>query len=409
MIDMKISMSYSGGTSRGWQLAREFDRRKILHEFFTPTFGRKIDYLPAQLVSLLYGEQQITPENVKTSLLVQKFIELMYHTAEFRGAKPTERFRVNEMIDRSVARRLKTGSDVFIAEGQIALHSLRRAKEMGITTVLDRTNSHIVHQSAIWTEEHRKFGIDWVPNSDRVIEKGVREYDEVDYIFALSSFVRNTFLERGIAPDKVVCVPSGIDLSPFRQVDKEDDVFRIIYCGAIQLKKGVHYLLQAFDELRLKNAELWLIGVVGKEMTPFLEQYKGQYRHFGYVPNADLFKYYSQGSVYAHPSLEEGLAKVLIEAMACGLPTVATVNTGIEDLIQEGREGFSIQCRDVEALKEKLEYLYSNPSVRAEMGKNAQRKMFDEFTIEKYVERIMRVLSHIVSPHREKFEVASDK
>jgi glycosyltransferase involved in cell wall biosynthesis len=383
-------------------LAREFDRRGMLHEFFTPAFGRKVDYLPAALISLLYGDQEINPKKVRTSIPVRRFIELMYHTAKIRGAKPTERYWVNEAIDRSVARRLAPGADVFMIEGQIALHSLRRAKEMGIRTVLDRTNSHIAHQSEIWTEEHRRLGIDWIPNSERVIQKGIQEYEEADYIFALSSYVRDTFLDRGISSDKVICVPSGIDLSPFRQVEKEDDVFRVIYCGAIQVKKGVHYLLQALDELNLKNAELWLMGVVGKEMVPFLERFKGRYRHFGFVPNAELFKYYSQGSVYAHPSIEEGLAKVLIEAMACGLPTVATINTGTADIVEEGVEGFVIKARDVEALKEKLEFLYKNPSICAEMGKNAQQKVHEEFCVDKYVERVLHALSSIDSKHHGK-------
>jgi len=393
--EWKVSMSYSGGTARGRQLAREFDRRGLLNEFFVPSYSCKVDYCPASFIPLLFGEQEVDPRKIRTSFWSNFVRELLSRTAGIRRAKPTERYRYCEAVDKSVARRLRSGADLLMAEAQIALHTLRRAKELGMITVLDRTNSHIAYQSEVWTEEHRRFGIEWIPNSERVIQKGLQEYEEADYIFALSSYARRTFIERGIPEEKVFCVPSGIDLVPFRQIEKEDDVFRVIYCGIIHVKKGIHYLLQAFDELKLKNAELWLIGAVGKGMFPLLERYRGRYRHLGYISYTELFRYYSQGSVFVLPSLEEGLAKVLIEAMACGLPVIATVNTGAEDVVRKGLDGFIVPIRDVEALKEKMTFMYEDEERRREMGQQARVRVQDEFTLERYVERMLHTIEGI--------------
>jgi len=379
---VKLTLSYSGGTTRGQQLAREFSRRGWLHEFHQPSAR-----------TLKSGE--IEAGRLVTNRAVVLFQALLARTRRLRRAKPSERFLACDVIDRSVARRLRPGADMMLAESQIALSSILRARELGMITAIDRTNSHIEYQNEVWGEENRKFGLKWTPNSPRVIERGLREYDEADFIFVLSSYVEKTFLDRGVPARKLVKVPSGIDLGPFRPLPKEDKKFRVIFCGAIQNKKGVHYLLEAFRSLNLPNSELWLIGTVIEDMRPVLERFAGSYRLLGHLPNSDLARHYSQGSVFVLPSLEEGLAKVMLEAMACGLPVVATTNTGAADVIREGTDGFVVPIRDVTALQEKIAFLYENPDHCDAMGQNARARVHAEFTIEQYFKRLTDALQTI--------------
>jgi glycosyltransferase involved in cell wall biosynthesis len=381
---MKVTLSYSGGTARGQQLARELDRRGWLHEFHQPSAR-----------TLKYGE--IGPERLVTNPAVVLFQALLARTRRLRRAKPTQRFWACEATDRFVARRLKPGADMMLAESHIALSSIIRARELGMIAAIDRTNSHIEYQSQVWGEENRRFGLEWVPNSRRVIEKGLREYEEADFIFVLSSYVEKTFLDRGVPAEKLVKVPSGIDLAPFRPLPKEDKIFRVIFCGAIQNKKGVHYLLEAFHGLNLPNAEIWLIGTVFDDLRPVLEKYAGKYRLLGYLPSAELAHYYSQGSIFVLPSLEEGLAKVMLEAMACGLPVVATTNTGGADVIRHGTDGFIVPIRDVAALQKTIAYFYENPEQCQAMGQNALARVHAEFTIEKYFQRLTAAVQRIVA------------
>jgi glycosyltransferase involved in cell wall biosynthesis len=89
------------------------------------------------------------------------------------------------------------------------------------------------------------------------------------------------------------------------------------------------------------------------------------------------------------PSIEEGLALVQLQAMACGLPLICTTNTGGEDLIQEGEEGYIIPIRDIGALKENLVYLYENPAERKEMGRKAMERVRGHFSWDDYGRRTM--------------------
>ena len=109
-----------------------------------------------------------------------------------------------------------------------------------------------------------------------------------------------------------------------------------------------------------------------------------------------------EADLFVLPSLEEGLARVMLEAMGCGLPIVATTNTGATDVVREGVEGFVVPIRDVEALREKIAYLYENPERREAMGRDALARVHAEFTLEKYFERMGRALENIVKTRQPK-------
>ena len=105
-------------------------------------------------------------------------------------------------------------------------------------------------------------------------QRELLEYELTDYISVPSQFAVDSFLECGIPESKLIKVPYGVDLKEFYPVKKEDDIFRIIHCGEISFRKGVHYLLQAFSELALQNSELWLVGPVAPEISDIIDKYK---------------------------------------------------------------------------------------------------------------------------------------
>ena len=144
---------------------------------------------------------------------------------------------------------------------------------MGAKTVLERGSSHMLYQRKILTEEYRKFGLEKEVVHPKVVERELMEYQEADYISIPSHYVKETFLQQGIPAAKLIQTPYGVDLSNFHPVPKQDKIFRIIHCGRLSIRKGVPYLLQAFSELRLKDAELWLIGSITDEIKPFLRQF----------------------------------------------------------------------------------------------------------------------------------------
>jgi glycosyltransferase involved in cell wall biosynthesis len=218
--------------------------------------------------------------------------------------------------------------DVFHSLSGFALASQRIAKERcGALTVCDRGSTHMLYQCQILAEEYDRLGLPFTPTDPRLVERELAEYEYADMIFVPSEFVYRTFLKHGVPMHKLRKNPYGVDLSIFKPVAKSDDIFRVIYVGALSIRKGIRYLLEALADLKLPKFELCLAGTSASEVRPFLARHEGGFRYLGVIPRTQLYRYYSQSSVFVMASIEEGLAMVQPQAMACGLPVIATTNT----------------------------------------------------------------------------------
>jgi glycosyltransferase involved in cell wall biosynthesis len=292
-------------------------------------------------------------------------------------------------FDRWVADRLAP-CDVFDCMSSFGVASHRTAHEKyQALSVCSRGSSHIRYQDRLLTEEYARWGIPRKPTSRYFIAREFEEYEYCDMITVPSSFVYRSFLEEGVSAEKLELLPYGVDLSEFKSVPKEDDIFRVIYVGGLNIRKGTPYLLEALATVKLPNFELCLIGGIADEIKPFLAKYTGGFRYLGKVLRQELYWYYSQGSVFVMPSVEEGLATVQPQAMACGLPLVTTTNTGGQDLITEGVEGFVVPIRSPEAIREKVLYLYEHPDVQREMSQAALARVQEMGGWQTYGEQLL--------------------
>ncbi len=380
---MKIVISV-GGRFHAFFLAQQLLRRNALKEIITsyPRFWARKYGLPSEKVRSIIIKEILFRSWQKLPASFRSFYDI--------------RFLVSDLFDRRAAK-IVSECDIFIGWSSFSLHTMRRARALGAITIIQRGSAHIIYQRDILRQEYEKLGLAPDLPADKIVEKELQEYEEADYIEVLSSFARRTFQEKGIPAERIIQSTPGVDLSLFRPIPKEDDIFRIIYAGRISIQKGIHYLLQAFSELRLSRSEVWLIGGITDSIKPFLKKYAGNYTWLGHKPEKELYRYYSQGSVFVIPTLQEGLAMVQVQAMACGLPIICTTNSGGEDIIEDGKEGFIIPVCDLDALKERLVFLYQNREVCAEMGRAARRKANDKFSWDDYGEVVFEQYSRILS------------
>jgi glycosyltransferase involved in cell wall biosynthesis len=331
------------------------------------------------------------PKSVVTSFLSHEVLLRTWDSLP-HGLKSNwdQRFFFAERFDRFAAKKLKGDAEIFIGWSSAALRGLRRAKGSGMPAIVVRGSSHIIYQNKILQEEYKYYGVKTKPIHPRVIEKELQEYSEADYIQTISSFAKNTFVEQRISPEKIIMIVPGINANQFTPKKKQDNIFRVIHCGAISMRKGVHYLLKAFCELGLPNSELWLIGSVSEEMKPFLKKYSADNIFLkGPFPQSELYKYYSQGSLFCMVSLEDGFGAVILQAMACGLPVICTVNTGGPDVIRDSVDGFVIPIRDVKPLKEKIVFVYENQNKAKDMGEMARQRVRRDFSWDIYGNKIV--------------------
>ena len=116
----------------------------------------------------------------------------------------------------------------------------------------------------------------------------------------------------------------------------------------------------------------------------------------GFVTSDVVADYYMRSDIFVLPSLGEGLAQVGIEAMNCGLPIIVSDNSGVNDLVTEGREGFVVPTSDMNALYEKMQWFVENPSKVKEMGVNAYATA-KKYTWNFYETNVVRAIKEILS------------
>jgi glycosyltransferase involved in cell wall biosynthesis len=381
---MKVTVSVSG-RFHAFNLALQLQKRNYLYKLIST-----------------YPNFEITKYGIDNRLIYSLWqLEILSRTWNYKLNHFKNNYNsqlwFSERFDRQVANYLLPDFDLFVGWSGVNYWSLERANKMGIKTVLERGSSHMAFQTNILKEEYEKWGLSFTKTHPGVYEREIYSYDLVDKIAIPSLFVKKTFLNNGIPDAKLIHVPYGTSLTEFYPTPKRDNVFRVIHCGAIALRKGVQYLLQAFSELNLPNAELWLVGSVAAEMKPFLTRYQNSniYLKGKYLQN-QLRYLYSQCSVFCLASIEEGLAMVLPQAMACALPVIYTTNTGGDDIARDGIDGYCIPIRDIDAIKKKILFFYENPELRDEMGKNALKRANESLSWEKYGEKIISAYSNLL-------------
>lgn len=252
----------------------------------------------------------------------------------------------------------------------LGLEAGRAVQRRGGVWIVNRGSTHILTQKELLTSEHRRwkqpipktYFLPWM------VERGLAEYDAADAIVVPSRFTKRSFVEHGIDPEKLHICPYGVDIAMFQPQPRADNKFRVLFAGAQSIRKGIGYVFEALRPLIKAGAvELWLVGPTPDDGKALLEQNRDLFVHHGVQPRSRLSWFYSQASVLMLPSIEEGLALVQAQALACGLPVIASVNTGAEDLFTDGVEGFIVQPRDAEALRDRVQRLLDEPALLEQM------------------------------------------
>jgi glycosyltransferase involved in cell wall biosynthesis len=271
----------------------------------------------------------------------------------------------------------------------------RGAAEGGVL-VGEPVNAHPRVVQALLREEYERLGLPTgsVEDLNNGQKQTIEEAKRCDMLLAPSRFVAESYVQAGIAPEKVSVIPYGANLQQFSPgVRRVDGIFRVLCVSQISTRKGHVDLLQAWRQLNLPNARLELIGSMTDEMQTVLERYAGQFIFRGHVPHHELVHEYRQADVVVAPSIEDGFSVVPLEAMACGVPVIVSRNAGVSEVIDDGETGFVVPARAPDRIASALESLYRSPELRRRMGETAERRMRESMSWELYVERLMGLYS----------------
>jgi len=362
-INAKLGAGGLGTTS--FQTVRAIHARGELQK--AVCFGNRQNEIPRHSIKGI---------NLHPVKLLSNFPASVYYPAKRRA------------LDQATCKVLDQSTDLFHGWTGCCRSALQRCLALGITSLLEVPGPHRRSFNALLAQEHAELGIE-IPEEKSWLERRLEqnedyyaaEYASATRILLQSEYCRQTFIDQGLPQEKLMVVENGVDIDRYAVPDRrQNETFRVVFVGQLCLRKGVRYLLEAWSRLRLKNAELLLIGHLHEELGELVNGYLERcpdIRLTGQVNNVK--ELLQQASLFVLPSLVEGSAKVVYEAMASGLPVVVTPNSG--SVAIDGEHGRIVPARSAEALAEVLQQLYERPEERLEMGLAARRRV-ETFTWE---------------------------
>ncbi len=167
-------------------------------------------------------------------------------------------------------------------------------------------------------------------------------------------------------------IPNGVDLAYYAPPTRPWVPTRLLFVGRLVYQKGLDLLFKALGTLKSYPWELWLVG--DGPQRPHLEALAEKYqivervRFENWLADAALLEKYHQANVFVFPSRHEGMPNAVLEAMACGLPVIASRIAGNEELVVDGETGSLIPAEDVPALQQALAQLLPDADLRQRMG-----------------------------------------
>lgn len=356
---MKVVLS-SIGKFHTFDMARELLLRGLLDRIFTgyPNFKLKNESIPKTLINTF-------------PYLHASYMKFPYWDFVGNKVKKEWEYWDRDLFDRYVAKNIQE-CDIFSGLSGSALRTGRVVKARGGIYICDRGSTHIRIQDQILREEHQRWGLAYNAIDPRIIEGEEAEYELADAITVPSSFVYQTFIESGISPEKLHLIPYGVNLEKFHKVTEPSlGRFDILFVGGGSLRKGVIDLLQAYAKVRHPFKTLTMVGSFSPDFIKCLKKLNvmsNDVNITGHMPQESLKKIMSRSHVMVLPSLEEGLAMVQAQAMACGCPVIATKNTGAQNLFVDKKEGFIVPIRQPDMIAEKLQHLADHPDIRQNMS-----------------------------------------
>lgn len=255
-----------------------------------------------------------------------------------------------------------------------AIFKLALKSDRAILKVFDSPNSHPTSHFGYWQRECDLYSPGYiVPTAHSVRSKINREIELADLILCPSFFVRDTMVTNGIPKEKCFVSHFGVNTEIFKEREELPSRPRFICVGSLTLRKGQQYLFRAFQKVQEEypDAELICVGGIRPDFRKELKAWKGSFTHYDNVPHIELAKMLAGCTAFVLPSLEEGFARVLSEAMAVGLPILASYESGATTVVRDGIEGYVIEPRNIISIRTAMIEMIRDTEKNITMGKAA--------------------------------------
>lgn len=302
----------------------------------------------------------------------------------------------NRIFQRQISDRLISKSECVIGFDTSSLILARRAKSLGIPFYLELTTPHPLEKQK-WEAHIREHYPEWplslLRKSQASIEEEERELETADLVVAPARYVKQSHVQYSKFNKEMLINPLGADLSQFRpKTVYSGKAPRFLFLGGINAPKGVPVLLEAWraadpkGELVIAGSGEWPSGI---KLPPRVTA-------VGRIEKSEREKFFHSGDVFISPSFYDGFGLVQIEAAACGLAVIGSLNSAGPEILADSEEALFINPADVNDLAKKITFFSDSPEKIEAMGRRAAVKS-KEYSWDTYVSRWISAIDRLKS------------
>jgi glycosyltransferase involved in cell wall biosynthesis len=218
-----------------------------------------------------------------------------------------------------------------------------------------------------------------------------------DLITTVSSSVVHELKDYDVNPEEVILIGNGVDEKAFIPIINKNNDKYILFVGRLSYRKGLFDLIECGKHVCEKYPDVSFIilgkGLLFNKLKKEVEEneLKQRFRFLGFVDREKLIQIYQNATIYVMPSHYEGLPTVLLEAMSCGLPVVATAVSGNVDVISSGQNGILIPPKSPKDMARAISMLLDDDKMRKELGKNARKTIEERYTWDIVAKNFLKV------------------
>ena len=237
-----------------------------------------------------------------------------------------------------------------------------------IKMFLERSCPHIEHQENLMRDEHKFLKIEYKEKSLKFYDKCKEEYDICDQIVVPSKYTAETFYSKGFDKKKIYISSLSYKFNKYEILNEhinKTKKFKVCSVGGNVTRKGFYYLIKAWNELNIKNAELNLRTDINElKKIKKIADLLNESNSINIIDKIDNIKsFYLDHDLFCLTSIDEGFGMVVTEALNCGLPIIISENVGAKDLFEDYKSTepqiFKItKIRDVEEIKNAIKYYF---------------------------------------------------
>jgi glycosyltransferase involved in cell wall biosynthesis len=289
--------------------------------------------------------------------------------------------RFDRLLAHDLARHRPDAALIFSDVG--SEFALPACREHGIAAILSMVHGD-VREERLVLETEAEAAPDFFPiylgdgridrdELDWLHRRRLRDIALADRILVPSEHIAGELERHGTPRERISVIPYAADTRRFvpDPSKRHGPSCTFLFAGGITQRKGIKYVLEAWRLIRRPGWRLQLLGALPADPGP-LSRYLGEVEWLGRVPHAEVPARMAAADVFVFPSLFEGSAVVTYEALACGLPCIATEEAG--SVVRDGREGFIVPARDVDALAAAMERVGTDPGLRAHLAASARSR-----------------------------------